>query len=303
MPQYRVEVSPNNRAVCKDTVCKKEQVKILKGEIRFGSWVEIHEHGSWSWKHWGCVSGSQLVNLQEACSQGDETYDFDAIDGYDELNDYPEIQEKIRRCVKQGHIDPEDFKGDPEKNKPGESGIRLTAKQKKDKAAAQDASEDEAPKKTPAKRGRKKVVDEDDEDEQPTAKKAKTTKGAKQTKTAASGPTRRQSSGKKAPALDETDEAATEDEAPPVKQSRKPSARASGAVKAKEPAKARGKAADDAADSGKKGRRSSRAAAKPFSDEGDMNDTDELAPTAKSKRESKAKAEQAKPRRGRPRKA
>lgn len=46
------EISPNNRAGCKDTVCKEEKVKILKGEIRFGSWVEINEHGSWAWKHW-----------------------------------------------------------------------------------------------------------------------------------------------------------------------------------------------------------------------------------------------------------
>lgn len=73
MPQYRIgmtgpplfkalcsmthayigaEISPNNRAGCKDTVCKEEKVKILKGEIRFGSWVEINEHGSWAWKHW-----------------------------------------------------------------------------------------------------------------------------------------------------------------------------------------------------------------------------------------------------------
>lgn len=82
----------------------------------------------------GCVSGSQLVNLQEACDQGDGKYDFDSIDGYDELRlvlvlvpaamkpgvgrvwltflcSDPEIQEKIRRCVKQGHIDAEDFNG------------------------------------------------------------------------------------------------------------------------------------------------------------------------------------------------
>ncbi len=78
-------------------------------------------------------------------------------------SDHPEIQEKIRRCVKQGHIDPEDFKGvwtpaqyhrvliladlqrhqDPEKNKPGEKGIRLTAKQREklDKEAAAAAAE------------------------------------------------------------------------------------------------------------------------------------------------------------------
>jgi hypothetical protein len=47
-----LEVSPNNRAGCKDTECKKNAEKITKGTLRFGSWVTIQEHGSWSWKHW-----------------------------------------------------------------------------------------------------------------------------------------------------------------------------------------------------------------------------------------------------------
>jgi hypothetical protein len=33
----------------------------------------------------GCVSGAQLLNLQEACDDGNGNYDFDTIDGYDEL--------------------------------------------------------------------------------------------------------------------------------------------------------------------------------------------------------------------------
>lgn len=47
-----IEVSPNNRAGCKDTVCKKTAEKILKGTLRFGSWITVQDHGSWSWKHW-----------------------------------------------------------------------------------------------------------------------------------------------------------------------------------------------------------------------------------------------------------
>lgn len=46
------EVSPNNRAGCKDTECKKRGDKCVKGTLRFGTWVEIQDHGSWSWKHW-----------------------------------------------------------------------------------------------------------------------------------------------------------------------------------------------------------------------------------------------------------
>ncbi|RDA89254.1 hypothetical protein CP532_0533 [Ophiocordyceps camponoti-leonardi (nom. inval.)] len=222
MVQYRV-----------DTVCKANKEKISKGEIRFATWVEIQEHGSWAWKHWGCVSGAQMVAVQELCDKGDGTYDFDAIDGYDELNDHPDIQDKIRRCVEQGHIDAEDFKGDPEKNRPGEKGIRLTAKQKasKEKKAADEeadegsAQEEAAPKKKAAKRGRKKAEvdedadqDDDDDDDKPIVKKAKT-KAAKPAKAARGKPA------PKKPAEEEvTDADATEEEPPkPAKKSSKPS--------------------------------------------------------------------------------
>jgi len=47
-----LELSPNNRATCKDTECKKNGEKVTKGTLRFGSYVVIKEHGSWSWKHW-----------------------------------------------------------------------------------------------------------------------------------------------------------------------------------------------------------------------------------------------------------
>ncbi|OTA05697.1 hypothetical protein A9Z42_0063910 [Trichoderma parareesei] len=185
MGEYRIEVSPNKRAGCTDTVCKQGEVKIQKGELRFGSWTVIKEHGSWRWKHWGCVSGSQLVNLQEACGGDHDNLDFDAIDGFDELQD-EELKEKVKRCVRQGHIDPEDFNGvglllplqlDPEKNRPGEKGIHLTAKQKeaKEKAAALEAGESQsAASQKNTKRGRKKAAD--DVADEPEPKKARKSK-------------------------------------------------------------------------------------------------------------------------------
>lgn len=49
----QTEISPNRRAGCQDTSgCKKDKVKIQKGEPRFGTWVEIEGRGSWRWKHW-----------------------------------------------------------------------------------------------------------------------------------------------------------------------------------------------------------------------------------------------------------
>ena len=55
------EVAPSNRAGCQDTVCKAEKVKIKKGELRLGTWIEIVEHGSWRWKHWYETASSRLL--------------------------------------------------------------------------------------------------------------------------------------------------------------------------------------------------------------------------------------------------
>ncbi|GAB0136224.1 hypothetical protein EsDP_00004535 [Epichloe bromicola] len=297
MPQYRVEISPNNRATCKDTVCKKEQVKITKGEIRFGSWIEIQEHGSWSWKHWGCVSGSQLQNLRDECDKGDGDWDFDTIDGYDELTqvntDFPkskqrafhltwsfsddDVKEKIRRCVQQAHIDPEDFKGDPEKNRPGEKGIHLTAKQKAAKAAAAETEEDEpeaAKPKKATKRGRKKADDDEQDDDKPKAKKSKTAKPSKPSKADMPVPAAK-SRGRKAAVKEvseeedggeeeEEEEDETEEEKPAPKKSKAKSKAANTKGSAKGNRQAAKKAAvdEDSADEKPvlkaKGRRSSR---------------------------------------------
>ncbi|KAI2782123.1 zf-PARP-domain-containing protein [Daldinia loculata] len=130
---YRIEIAKTGRAGCQDTLCKKTGDKIQKGELRFGVWVDLPgaENGSYRWRHWGCVSGKTVGNLQEKISDGDGDYQWDMIDGYDELDESPEIQEKIRRVVTQGHIDPEDFKGDPEFNKPGHPAIRGRTNSKK----------------------------------------------------------------------------------------------------------------------------------------------------------------------------
>ncbi|KAG5745724.1 hypothetical protein H9Q70_011577 [Fusarium xylarioides] len=180
MGEYRIELSPNNRATCKGTECKKNGDKVTKGTLRFGTYVVIQEHGGWTWKHWGCVSGQQLENVRELCQQGDGSFDCDLIDGYDELVEHPDVQEKVRRCINQGFIDPEDFKGDPEKNKLGEKGIHLTAAQKKKKAAAEAAATGDGEKpKAKGKRGRKKAADDEEDEDEPQPKKARTSKAAK----------------------------------------------------------------------------------------------------------------------------
>ncbi|ORY67259.1 uncharacterized protein BCR38DRAFT_472708 [Pseudomassariella vexata] len=176
---YRIEISPNNRAACQDAVCKKEGKKLTKGEIRFGVYVTLpggsDGHSSFKWRHWGCVSGKSIANLQSNIKRGDG-YEWDRIDGYDELDDHPDVQEKIRRVIAQGHIDPEDFNGDPDFNKPGQTAIRGRAKKAKAGDEDEEGGADKASPKKGAKRGRKQVEDEDEdesEEVQPKAKRAK----------------------------------------------------------------------------------------------------------------------------------
>ncbi|POS87861.1 hypothetical protein EPUL_000220, partial [Erysiphe pulchra] len=107
--------------------------------LRLGTWVDIPDRGgSWRWRHWGCVTGKILQNIRNALDHNDSgEYSWDALDGYqgaDEkssLEHFPDLQEKVRRVVTQGYIDPEDFKGDPEMNKLGCTGLRSAVSKKK----------------------------------------------------------------------------------------------------------------------------------------------------------------------------
>ncbi|KAF2863892.1 zf-PARP-domain-containing protein [Piedraia hortae CBS 480.64] len=108
---YRIEVSPNNRAVCSATKCKDEKVKITKGEMRHGVMITFKDKQSWKFRHWGCVTPEIIHHWKEA-SEGN----MDLVDGYDELPD--DAKEKVKRAFEQGHVDNEDWKGDVELNTP-----------------------------------------------------------------------------------------------------------------------------------------------------------------------------------------
>ncbi|KAK7952271.1 uncharacterized protein PG986_007999 [Apiospora aurea] len=128
---YRVELAPTGWTVCHDSQCQRFEYKIPQGALRFGTWVDLPFMccGQWKWKHWGCVSGKQLQNLQAAIYNSDgaggDVYDWAKIEGFDELAEFPELQARVRRVVAQGHIDDEDFNGvQPMCNTPGRTGIR-----------------------------------------------------------------------------------------------------------------------------------------------------------------------------------
>ncbi len=46
------ETASTSRAGCRAGKCKEAGTKIMKGELRFGTWVVIQEHGGWQWRHW-----------------------------------------------------------------------------------------------------------------------------------------------------------------------------------------------------------------------------------------------------------
>jgi len=49
------EVAKQGRAGCNSTDCKKNAIKISKGELRLGTWVvntKDPDHSSYKWKHW-----------------------------------------------------------------------------------------------------------------------------------------------------------------------------------------------------------------------------------------------------------
>ena len=66
------------------------------------------------------MSGKQLLNLRKYLegegNLGSGIYRWDFLDGYDgeekgSLEGHPDLQEKVRRVVTQGFIDPDDFNG------------------------------------------------------------------------------------------------------------------------------------------------------------------------------------------------
>ncbi|KAI1911116.1 hypothetical protein LOZ12_004524 [Ophidiomyces ophidiicola] len=174
MPTYRVEEASTGRAGCKNKECQDKKEKILKGELRLGSWVDTERFQSWSWKHWGCVTPRQVSTLQEIVG---EDKNFSDLDGFDEIS--AENQDKIREAVEHGHVADSDWKGDVEVNRPGKSGFRVRASKKKEDA--EDAPQNDTTKTTKRSRGKKKKEETESEDEneaetdlKPVSKKRKT---------------------------------------------------------------------------------------------------------------------------------
>lgn len=67
----------------------------------------------------GCVTGAQIKHMRDyLLDPATDEYRWDALDGYDSggaeknsLEKHPDLQEKVRRVIEQGFIDPEDWNG------------------------------------------------------------------------------------------------------------------------------------------------------------------------------------------------
>ncbi|KAL4810004.1 hypothetical protein BDV18DRAFT_51707 [Aspergillus unguis] len=179
MPSYRIEQAKTSRAGCQNKECKDQKVKIQKGELRFGSWVDSERIQAFFWRHWGCVTPKIIGNVNEQIGEGDNQ-DIDLFDGYEELPS--ELQEKVLRALKNGHVDAEDWKGDPEMNQPGQTGFRVnrTAKKNAKKDANEEEKEDAASKEDKPKasktKKKSKAADEQDEEGDEETPKSKTKK-------------------------------------------------------------------------------------------------------------------------------
>ncbi|KAE8381010.1 hypothetical protein BDV26DRAFT_256321 [Aspergillus bertholletiae] len=172
MPSYRLEQASTGRAGCQNKECKDEKVKIAKGELRLGTWVDTERIQAFFWRHWGCVTPRIIASLSENLGDGDEK-DYEQLDGFDDLT--PENQEKIKKALGQGHVDDEEWKGDIEMNRPGKNGFRKRGSKKKMAAAEESEAEEKSPEPKTKKRGRPSIKDE--AEEAPETKKPK--KGAR----------------------------------------------------------------------------------------------------------------------------
>ncbi|OQE15999.1 hypothetical protein PENFLA_c029G05004 [Penicillium flavigenum] len=158
---YRFEIAAQGRAGCKAPDCVKDKVKITKGEFRVGTWIDGPDFQSWSWRHWGCFTPKQIVNVKKDLTEDSEDPDFSRLDGFDEMSE--ELQDKIRKAIEVGHVEDEEWRGDLQCNRPGSVGMRVKAS----KAKAKEAKD--AEKSSPGKKHG--LTDSENAAEEPAKKK------------------------------------------------------------------------------------------------------------------------------------
>ncbi|EED19887.1 conserved hypothetical protein [Talaromyces stipitatus ATCC 10500] len=248
MGSYRIEESPNKRAGCSVKACKDHKIKIQKGELRLGTWVDTERFQSWSYRHWGCITSRVLANILESISEDGEP-NFDMVDGLEELS--AENQEKVKKAIETGEID--------EADKTDHSLLNGDASEEVQNEI--DGSSKKAEADTVAKSKKRSRADVEEEAH---SKNTKKTKG----KPAAQEEAPEERPAKRSRARKAVEEATATQPEKPVKKSRKKASAANGhedgeherveqeATKVNEPAKkVRGKAATTNSEKPKRGRK------------------------------------------------
>jgi len=159
---YCVEPAKSGRSTCK---VSKE--KIEKGELRFGSFVEIGGHGSYHWRKLSCITSKQIANVER--KMGGLT----KIGGYDKLNGVQ--QKKLAKAFEASKKKGEKMDKAKAKVLADKAKAKLAkakAKEAKAKAKAKAAAKKE---KAAAKKGGVKAIKDA---KSPAAKKAKATADA-----------------------------------------------------------------------------------------------------------------------------
>ncbi|KAJ7690163.1 hypothetical protein B0H16DRAFT_1589752 [Mycena metata] len=165
---YRLEYAKSSRAKCKGgKPCKGTTLE--KGELRFGSLVEMMGKTSFAWRHWGCTTAKVLANVKKVHDAADE------VDGFEELS--AEDQARVSKAWEEGHVADEDIPESARKPAGDDDDEDETPKKKKSaprkkKADAEDGDEPK-PKKKAAPRKKKAADDDEDAGDEETEKKAK----------------------------------------------------------------------------------------------------------------------------------
>ncbi|KAJ7163400.1 hypothetical protein C8R43DRAFT_919079, partial [Mycena crocata] len=95
---YRLEYAASNRSKCKGHSAGSP---IAKGELRFGTIVDIQGKTSFQWRHWGCVTERVLSNVKNLYDKASD------MDGFDELED--EDKARVARAWEENHVADEDI--------------------------------------------------------------------------------------------------------------------------------------------------------------------------------------------------
>jgi hypothetical protein len=214
----------------------------------------------------GCVTPQQISNLNKFMEG-----EWELLENLDEMPE--EWQTKIKRACEQGHVDDEDWKWDPEVNRPGAKRVIHKKKPTADIGDNEDAANKTIEKATKPKANTKKrsrkPVDDDDETEP-------------------SSPPKKKKAAAKSKAKPKTEEDENDDAAPVAneKKVRKPKAK-------KEPVKKEEEDDEEAAPAPAKKSRAKKAKSEPQVKDEDNEEEEEVKPKPKKHAPTKSKAAKA----------